>query len=58
MNGGEIAIVSINAAYLVMLMFKHGESKNPERYDFYKSFFCLIITFSLYYWAGLFRNLL
>jgi len=55
MNTGEIILLVLITLNLCNTMFKHGEDKKPEKYNFYKSFFFMMIQVALFCYAGLFN---
>jgi len=57
MNYGEWTIVALWTVSLVCSALLHDTPKAPSKHNFYVSFFSVVITAAIMYWAGLFRNI-
>lgn len=57
MNGGEWTIVVLWGFGLVCSLFLHDTPKSPSKYNFFVTFFSVVVNAAILYWAGLFRNL-
>lgn len=53
LNGGEITLLLLLIANLVLGAYQHGKPKKGTE-NFYLTFIATALTFLLYKWAGLF----
>lgn len=55
MNAYEIIILGLIAVNLCVSMYKNGQPIEAKNYNFYKTFFYMMIQLVLFYKAGLFN---
>ena len=50
-----LILMTLGIMSLTIHMAKHGEQKTEPKYNYWLALFLGIITWGLYYWAGLFN---